>query len=72
MQSSAKKQKKSSKENVHNYENVHVKLSGNGTYIYTITELVDSVCRDTTYTYTQYVLIQKNLTKSKWHTYKAL
>ena len=25
MQSSAKKQKKSSKENVHNYENVHVK-----------------------------------------------
>ena len=36
-----------------------------------ITESVDSVCRDTTYT--QYMLIQKNLSKSqKRYTYKAL
>ena len=34
-----------------------------------ITESVDSVCRDTTYT--QYMLIQKNLSKSqKRYTYK--
>ena len=39
---------------------------GYGTYI--ITESVDSVCRDTTYT--QYMPIQKNLSKSqKWYTY---
>ena len=53
-----------------------------------ITESVDSVCRDTTYTqyitesvdsvcrdttYTQYMLIQKNLSKSqKRYTYKPL
>ena len=36
-----------------------------------ITESVDSVCRDTTYT--QYMLIQKNLSKSqKRYTYKPL
>ena len=36
-----------------------------------ITESVDSVCRDATYT--QYMLIQKNLSKSqKRHTYKPL
>ena len=36
-----------------------------------VTESVDSVCRDTTYT--QYMLIQKNLSKSqKRYTYKPL
>ena len=36
-----------------------------------ITESVDSVCRDTTYT--QYMVIQKNLSKSqKRYTYKPL
>ena len=39
--------------------------------LYIITESVDSVCRDTTYT--QYMLIQKNLSKSqKRYTYKPL